>query len=298
MNDFMGNATDSDRVMHYNIILPNKQLFIIGGGNYWFGEGVHHPVLLTPQKNGGYDSGVFVAPNLESRLYHNTAILLADATVFFMGGNPNRAVQQPHVPLGTENDDGQKKHNPDSVTRDVFFLQGSIFGKGARKPTPAESWTADIYKPPYLFIDPGRRTNITGLSLVAEPLEDGFVFSETIAQKTHYLLHSNMTIEMELDKLPKKTQCVNGEKGSLVLLKLGSVTHGWDNGQQIFDVPIASIDYASGLLQFDAPNAAAKQIFPAFYHLFYVDCMGKPAKAASVRFDDNVLTLRARAAAP
>lgn len=75
-------------------------------------------------------------------------------------------------------------------------------------------------------------------------------------------------------------------------------THGWDNGQQLFDIPIESLDYGSGLLTFTTPSAEELQIIPAFYHLFYIDCKGKPAKAESVRFDNNVLTLRGRAAPP
>jgi len=36
-----------------------------------------------------------------------------------------------------------------------------------------------------------------------------------------------------------------------------------------------------------APNAMSSNIAPAYYMMFYVDCMGKPSVAKMVRFDDS-----------
>jgi hypothetical protein len=41
------------------------------------------------------------------------------------------------------------------------------------------------------------------------------------------------------------------------------------------------------MLQFTTPDASMALIAPAFYMLFYVDCMGKPSIAQMVRFDDQ-----------
>lgn len=43
-------------------------------------------------------------------------------------------------------------------------------------------------------------------------------------------------------------------KSSIVLLKLGSSTHGWDSGQKLYSIPFSNnIDYSS--YQFETPSA-------------------------------------------
>lgn len=269
--------------------LPNKQIFVVGGrclntlhitkvtpdclltiylsrktgGNYWFGQGVRYPVLLTPTGKGQFDKGIRVAPHLEDRLYHSNAVLLADGRVFFMvsvskdvpvlleadlniicvslyqGGNTNRALHRADAgPLGTKREDGtpgQKKFNPSVVERRLYFMghdNGAVFyGKGSpEQPRTelAESWTAEIYSPPYLFIDGNRRTKINKMSLVSVA-EQGLSFIQSIGNKNHYLLHSSMTIEMDLDGLPAEESCTNDRLGTLALIKLASVgtLHNW-----------------------------------------------------------------------
>jgi hypothetical protein len=299
-NDFLGDNHNAARTMHYTIILPTKQLLVIGGGNYWFGRGVNNPLLLTPLPGGGYDKGKYIAAHERSALYHSTANLLNDGRVFLMGSNPNRAVFVGEEDLGgEERAEGQKKYNPRSVVRDISFLPGGYFNEHIEKTDASEGMVAEIFSPPYLFIDGKRRANIEGITDVVD--------EKTIAGKTHYLIHSKQTMSLELTDIPTEDRC-DGEVGSLVLIKLGALTHGWDAGQHLFDIDIDSdsLSYAEsddekktdGTLTFETPDAMEKQIFPAFYHLFYVDCMGKPTKAASVRFDDNVTKLLERAAPP
>ena len=228
------------------------------GGNYWFGHGVRYPVLLTPTGKGQFDKGIRVAPHLEDRLYHCNAVLLADGRVFFMvsvskdllcliacrsesnlcvfvsGGNVNRALHRADAgPLVTERRDdgtpGQKKFNPSVIERGLYFMGhdngAAFYGKGSPEQPHselAESWTAEIYSPPYLFIDGSRRTKINKISLVSAA-EQGLSFIESIGNKNHYLLHSGMTIEMGLDGLPKEESCSNDRLGTLALVKLASV---------------------------------------------------------------------------
>lgn len=304
--NFLGTSARDERTMHYKLILPNRQLLVVGGGNYWFAQGVRNPVLYTPFKRGGYDRGQLVAPHLNERLYHNTALLLANGTILLAGGNANRASFDATEDIGIPraSRDGQPKFNRNSVDTNLFFVADGRIGRG-HKPAPAEEWTAEIYYPPYLFIDKDRRTEIENLTLLSpSPTEPTFNFVETISNKNrnknHYLFHSNLQVRIELKNLPKPEDCTIDS--SLVLLKLGSSTHGWDTGQQLFEIPIQihvqNEGSDAGSLEFVVPDSEEMQIIPAFYHLFYVDCRGKPTIAESVRFDNNVQNIRDKADAP
>jgi hypothetical protein len=302
--DFLGPSANSERTMHYKVILPNRQVLVVGGGNYWFGHSVPHPVLYTSSSSssdkGGYDAGKLMAPYTGERLYHNTALLLADGRVFMAGGNANRASLDTDQEIALPRDNstvGQRKFNPRSVERDLYFLADGRMARGHR-PSLAEEWTAEIYSPPYMFIDGTRRTMIDEL----HKSPTGDIVSAVINNKRHYLLHSNMTIVLELSDIPGPELC-EIEEGYLTLVKLGSATHGWDSGQQLFNITItpgsATRETASkGSLEFKAPDSQTMQIVPAFYHLFYVDCRGKPTVAQSVRFDDNAESVREPAKPP
>ncbi len=68
---------------------------------------------------------------------------------------------------------------------------------------------------------------------------------------------------------------------SLVMVKLGSVTHGWDNGQQLTDLKFSQ-DLDKGEVTFTAPTNRHTNP-PGYYMLFYVNAKGKPSRAAMVR---------------
>jgi len=284
----------SPLTMHYMVLLPNKQFLLVGGGNFDFANGVRTPVLWEYSEESGW-SPTAVAKTNHERLYHNIAILLADGRVFLGGSNANRANLDTTEPIGKvrESGNGQKKYNPDRVDLQVFFFGDGYMGEGI-KPAPAEDWTAEIYSPPYLFIDPDRRALISNLTLVSSPPSENFVFSTNIKNQTHYLLHSNLEVEMQLLHLPDVSDCPIGNFGSLVLLKLGAATHGWDSGQRLYEFTFSFDSYPTAL-GFTTPDSTAEQIVPGFYHLFYNDCKGKPSVAVSVRFDDNVESIDGRA---
>lgn len=310
-DNFLGYTNDSARTMHFNIILPTKQMLVIAGSNYWFAHGVQYPLLYTPKSDGkGYTSKRLALSTIE-RVYHNTAILLGDGRIFVAGGNANRASLDLDEDIASEKPTGggQRKYNPKSADRDIYFIADGYMGRG-HKPAPSEEWTAEIYSPPYLFIDPKRRTEIESLTLLSDKPSANFVFQTDIdiasdgRKSRHYLFQSNISIKMRLKYLPSEQNC-KIDQGSLVLIKLGSATHGWDSGQQLFDIPIKSSKYifddnnddgtTRGSLEFDVPSTSENQIIPAFYHLFYVDCRGKPTVSVSVRVDDNVKTIKDRA---
>lgn len=286
--NYLGDTLGSARTMHYDIILPTKQLLVVGGGNFDFAQGVRYPLLYRPRNNAdGSFTGEYdvqrMAESSQERLYHNTALLLDDGRVYMSGGNGNRASLVEGQDIGGEpRSDGQRKFNPGRVDVNVYFFSDGYMARG-HKPSAAETWTAEIFSPPYLFIDGNRRTAITGVALLSDPPSPNYEFNQTIASKTHYLFHSGMSIRLDLDDLP--TSCSTNQ-GSLALLKLGAATHGWDSGQQLHEIAIAQSGTTS--VTFTTPEASEMQIIPGFYHLFYTDCRGKPTVALSVRFDDTV----------
>jgi len=130
-----------------------------------------------------------------------------------------------------------------------------------------------------LFI-PGQRPIIQNLSLIQASSKYQF---ETILQgKSYYLFHSNDTYQITLSYAPP---CSNNVNETLVLIKLGSPTHGWNHaGHQIFEISFSRMN--DNELQFKMLDNKIDNIPPAFYMLFYVGCSGKPSIATVIRFDD------------
>jgi hypothetical protein len=284
--NFLGETPQDDRTMHYSIILPTRQVLIINGGNYDFYGPVFYPLLLTPRFDGtrftGYDK-TRMSEGVEPRLYHNNALLLPDGRILVSGGNSARATVRGGVDSAGMPLDGQPKPDLGLVDVDMYFFQDGPMGRGLKGQltTPTEDWVAEIYSPPYLFIDPDRRAAITSITPVRPPTD--YDPEATIGGKTLNLLHSNSDYRVELTGLPES--CPAGRQGSLVLIKLSSATHGWQNGQHFHELPITTT--AANQITFRTPDARRANLPPAYYMLFYVDCRGKPAVARMVRFDDQ-----------
>ena len=283
---YLGDNVGDDRTMHYTVALPTGQILVINGGNYDFYGPVFHPILLNPEVDENGDPAGYsqkrILDALEPRLYHNAALLLTDGRVFVSGGNTSRASVKPRTsPLKPAPKKGQPKPDLDQVEVDLYFYDDGPMAKAlpGQLVSPTENWTAEIFSPPYLFIDPDRRATITSL----EPTEPvGYTPSTEIGGKTYTLFHSEVTYEMGLDQLP---ECP-GEDARLSLIKLPNATHGWQNGQMFVELNFEPTD---GGVRFTTPNAHKSLIPPAFYMLFYTDCRGKPSEAWMVRFDDNAL---------
>ena len=288
--DFLGSEPQDDRTMHTAILLPTRQILILNGGHYDFYGPIYHPLLLTPN----FDArGNFLEYHqermneaVEPRLYHNSALLLPDARVLVSGGNTSRAtVRTAPVPPRDPDRVGQPLPDLDLVELDNYFFTDGQMAKGQKGQltVPTETWVAEIFSPPYLFIDGPRRPEITALHPV-DPLPEGVRFKTTEGGKDFYLLHSERAYELELAGLPKDRPC---ENGALVLIKLPSFTHGWDSGQRLIELEIEPVEAKPTHLRFRTPDAQIDLIPPAFYMLFYVDAHGKPSVARMVRFDDN-----------
>lgn len=284
--NFLGNEPQDDRTMHYAIILPTRQVLVINGGNYDFYGPVFYPLLLTPRFEGDRFTGYHrqrMVEGVEPRLYHNNALLLPDGRILISGGNSARATVRSGVDSAGVPTQGQPKPDLGRVDIDMYFFNDGPMARGQKGQltTPTEDWVAEIYSPPYLFIDPDRRAAITSIAPVVAPTD--YRPEAVIGGKTFNLLHSNAEYRVELAGLPER--CPAGRQATLVLEKLSSATHGWQNGQQFYDLPFRTS--GTNEIVFRTPDARAANLPPAYYMLFYVDCRGKPAVARMVRFDDR-----------
>lgn len=285
--NFLGDTPQDDRTMHYAVVLPTRQILVINGGNYDFYGPVFYPWLLTPMYDGGRFTGYHrqrMVEGVEPRLYHNNAILLPDGRVLISGGNSARATVRGGADTTAMPPTGQPKPDLGLVDIDMYFFQDGPMGRGQKGQltTPTEDWVAEIYSPPYLFIDGTRRAAIDTITPGGPVI--GYEPVANIGGKTFYLLHSDTDYNVQLSGLP--ASCPAGRRASLVLEKLPSATHGWQNGQHFYELPLTTTANPN-LASFRTPNAQRANLPPAYYMLFYVDCMGKPAIARMVRFDDN-----------
>jgi hypothetical protein len=132
------------RVNHMAVILPTKQVLVVGGGAYHFHEPAFEPQLLTPDASapGGFRKQL-MNPMTQPRLYHQNALLLPDGRVWVAGGNYKRAFLRTDgtVDLGA----GTSQNGRTMAYEDRLF--------------PAEIWQQEIFSPPYLFL-PGPRPEI------------------------------------------------------------------------------------------------------------------------------------------
>lgn len=291
--NFLGEHPQDDRTMHYATLLPTSQVLVINGGNYDFYGSIKYPILLTPKFDNV--TGAFVEYKktrmneaAEARLYHNVALLLPDGRVWISGGGTARATIHytplSEKPLSPHNSSSGRQPLPDTsnIQLDVQMFDDGRLSKAVQGSitVPTETWVAEIYSPPYLFIDGSRRSVIVSLSYD----QNDYQFESLIGGQRFYLLHSNKQYKIHLSGLPN--HCSNQSKSKLVLIKLGSATHGWDGGQRLINVPFQG-GSSSTMLEFTTPDARIALIAPGFYMLFYVDCMGKPSVAQMVRFDDQ-----------
>jgi hypothetical protein len=256
---------DKPRANLQAVILPTKEILVINGGRYPEYQPVYEPLLMTPdaKATAGYRTKS-LNPGKFPRLYHNGAVLLPDARVLVVGGNANRAALKKDGTVRVDvlgdpqtfftfaklqNQSGE----PEEFDIDTFYKDPQhYYAQGDSEPfVPAEIWQGEIFSPPYLFKS-GDRPQI---NQAPDTLEYGK--SGTIRVK-------------------------NGTKNpSLVLAKLGAVTHSFDYGQRLAELPIKVSDDNS-LVEFTAPNNA-NLYPPGYYMMFYLNDVGKPAKARIVK---------------
>jgi hypothetical protein len=243
--NFLGEQPSDNRIMHVGVLLPTKEILLVGGGNYAFHDPVVRPQLLTPDPTvaGGYKTK-WLNPATQPRLYHTTSLLLPDGRVLVAGGNSTRAV----VNLGSG-----------KVELDVIRKADATFARveAGRNFVPAEIWQMELFYPPYLFHpkEPRLLKEEERPMIVGAPKEIAYGASVDLDVK-------GMT-----------------DEASMVLVKLGSVTHGWDMGQRLVDVAFSQ-NHGTGKVTIKAPTNR-HMTPPGFYMLFYVG-QGVPSRAAMI----------------
>lgn len=278
-------GTPQPRAMNEATILPNKEILTINGGNYAEYAQVYEPLLMTYDGSiAGYKTKE-MNPATLPRLYHNGSLLLPDARVLTIGGNANRAARERngtvHVDVVPDTEEyyalakltttpevpgsGQviSEANYSQFLEDYYNSPQSYFSElkdSSIEPAPfapAEIWQVEIFNPPYLFKDGPRPEIVT-----APPT----------------LKHGQ----------PGQVAINNGDsQGSLVMVKLGSITHSFDYGQRLADLSVQNVtDNGSGsyTIDFTAPENA-NLYTPGYYMMFYLNSDGKPSVAKIVNLE-------------
>ena len=275
------------RAMNMAVILPNKEILVINGGEYAEYKPTYTPSLMTfdPSAKGSYKL-TEMNPGKLPRLYHNSAILLPDARVLSIGGNPSRAGRQkdgnvridviPNPPANAGFDAKyyqiaelvDKEGNPKPFDEKEyldhpqdFFLKEDYEAHQAGNLkellpfVPAEIKQAEIFSPPYLFT-PGERPEI---AQAPETLNYGQGGTISVKNATN--------------------------NGSVVLIALGSTTHSLDYGQRFAEAKITNVTLGTeSSIDFTTPDNA-NLYPPGYYMMFYVNDSGKPSVAKMVKLE-------------
>lgn len=254
---FLGDRQSDVRIMHVATILPTRQFLVMGGGNFPFHRPIFEPLLFSPKPGapGGYE-GKRMNPGTQPRLYHSVSLLLPDGRIFVSGGNAVRAaievgkdghfVQDHPVYLNTY-------RNP---ANDTFS-----FAEKGKYAIPGEIHQFEIFYPPYLFAG-GKRP-------VIRDAPKSLVYGQ---QATFHVENMIDAGNRDATRSP-----------SVVLIKLGSVTHAFDFGQCLYNLPF-TLDLAAGTVTIQAPTNP-NLYPPGYYMLFYVNNSGKPSVAPVVNIN-------------
>jgi hypothetical protein len=157
----------------------------------------------------------------------------------------------------------QFNQNKEFSIEEYYKSPQSYFLEGDSQPfVPAEIWQAEIFSPPYLF-QPGLRPEIVQVPTTLNyGRKDG-------------MLVKNAT-----------------EKGSVVLVKLGAVTHSFDYGQKLAELSNVNVPNVMGdksLIVFKTPENA-NLYPPGYYMMFYLNNLGKPSIAKMVKLEKTETT--------
>jgi hypothetical protein len=265
--EIVSNFLNKPRANLLAVILPTQDILVVNGGEYPEYKPVYEPLLMTANQNapGGYESKTMNPANLP-RLYHNGALLLPDARVLTIGGNANRAIREQDGTIRVNVlQDPQKYYKFPKLMdqsgqvkaftiEDYYQNPQSYFAEGDKEPfVPAEIWQAEAFSPPYLF-KPGPRPEIVNAPDAIAYGQSGTIFVQNATQD-----------------------------GSLVLIKLGAVTHSFDYGQRLVQLPIERVTLNNeSYIRFKAPDNA--HLYPpGYYMMFYLNGLEKPSRAKIVK---------------
>ncbi|MDB9534264.1 DUF1929 domain-containing protein [Dolichospermum planctonicum CS-1226] len=264
------NFLGKPRAMNQAVILPTKQILTVNGGEYGEYKPIFEPLLMTADKSSpsGYKTEP-MNPGKFPRLYHNNAVLLPDARVLVIGGNPSRAARSKdgkvHVDVLPDPKNyytipqfKDKDGNVQTFDLDKYYQDPkTYFVDGDPEPfVPAETWQAEIFTPPYLLKKGPRPEFVKAPDTLKYGKQGTAVLNNT------------------------------SNPGSLVLIKLSSGTHSFDFGQRLADLKIKPLLSLSNTLSvtFTAPTNA-NLYPPGYYMMFYVNDDGVPSEAKFVKLE-------------
>jgi Domain of unknown function (DUF1929)/Glyoxal oxidase N-terminus len=128
-------------------ILPNGKVLVSGGSSN--DENGATAALETELYDPDANSFTIASSMVFPRLYHSNTILLADATVLAVGGNPTRTVYEPHIEIYSPpylfNSDGSPATRPviTASARDIHYGKDFYL----RTPYPADIKSVVLVRP-------------------------------------------------------------------------------------------------------------------------------------------------------
>ncbi|MGA7498119.1 MAG: galactose oxidase early set domain-containing protein [Isosphaeraceae bacterium] len=251
VKDFLGPKPTDVRIMHVATLLPTKQILVVGGGNYPYHDPLVRPILLTADDKARGGYRLEYMNPGTQPRLYHCVSLLLPDGRVFVAGG----------------NPGRAARSADGkiirldTTRDRQGTYG--FVPPGRGFIPVENWQVEIFSPPYLFKS-GPRPEITD------------------AQVPGVVAFGN-TGDIEVQHATADPK--------VVLIKLGSVTHGWDLGQRLADLKFKQVpevpapDQTKASVQYTAPTN--RDLYPpGYYMLFYVNNQGQPSIAKMVRLGE------------
>jgi hypothetical protein len=243
------------------VVLPTRQLLVMGGGNHSYADPLFNPVLFTPSADpfvhpapGGKPVGWrnewtrnFMNPFHLPRLYHNTSLLLPDGRVFLGSGNTFisflKGVDGFGLPIvgpgggqannynnfeGADKVSGVFKTIPDPSNNNAPLVLSNL-----SVDLPAEQYQVELFNPPYLFF-PGERPVIQGLAVRGRqtefhPLPAG---KRWIDPDHEDIVPYGSEIDLAIGAL-KMDPRTGGSNGRVTMIRMGGVTHAFNFSQKL-----------------------------------------------------------------
>jgi hypothetical protein len=242
----LGNPMNYKRVYHTSTLLPDGKVLITGGTpcdgtnkiNCNPGAAINTPELWNHQTG----SWTQRAQYQEVRLYHSTAILLPDARVL-VGGGGRPAAEGELVP-------GQTSTCLSATITTPAISACREYGHN----------NVEIFSPPYLFLAGTGGTRAPRPAITSAPKE------VTYGQ--------NFPVGVGAAATPGGSNITAQDIESAVLIRLGSVTHGFNQHQRRVPLTIASRATDGRSLVLTAPSAG-NDCPPGYYMLFLMKRNGE-----------------------
>ncbi len=190
-----------------------------------------------------------------------TATILADGQVLATGGSSvwNEMTNVAYAAEIWNPQTGQWTPGPAGVRARLYHSSAlllpdaSVLVSGGGAPGPQNNLNAEVYYPPYLFAAGGVRAARPSIVLAPTALTIGQTFNVDVSSASSI--------------------------SRVVLVKTGSVTHGWNMEQRFVELTFVA---TGSKLAVQSPTKAVDAP-PGFYHLFVFDAAGVPSVSQILR---------------